>query len=107
MADTIDGGGRKYVFDRVIGNGAFGIVWKVRDTTDADKTLAMKKVVLDRRYHNRELDVIKKLDHECVVKLVNYFEHPGTKPDESYLHLVMEYMPETIRSVMMDYHKNW
>jgi hypothetical protein len=53
------------------------------------------QVVLDRRYHNRELEMMKGLEHECVIKLHHHFEKPGKKRDESYLHLVMDYMPET------------
>lgn len=67
--------------------------------------VAIKKVILDRRYHNRELEMMKQLDNEFVIVLLNSFEKPGRKPDETYLHLVMEYLPETIRSVAMSYHK--
>jgi serine/threonine protein kinase len=62
-------------------------------------------VVLDRRYHNRELEMMKGLEHECVIKLHHHFEKPGKKRDESYLHLVMDYMPETIRSLSLQYQK--
>ena len=63
------------------------------------------QVVLDRRYHNRELEMMKGLEHECVIKLHHHFEKPGRKRDESYLHLVMDFMPDTIRSVSLQYQK--
>ena len=67
--------------------------------------MAIKKVMLDRRYHNRELQMMKVMDHENVVKLRHYFEKQGRKKDEIYLHLVMDFLPETIRSVALQHHK--
>eukprot|EP00965_Chrysotila_dentata_P241030 6204037-Pleurochrysis_carterae.AAC.3 len=34
------------------------------------------QVVLDRRYHNRELEMMKQLQHEYIIKLRNFFEKP-------------------------------
>jgi len=101
--ETWEGGGKRYKMEKVVGNGAFGIVWRARD--EGGSQVAIKKVILDRRYHNRELEMMKQLEHECVIRLLNYFEKPGRKRDETYLHLVMDYLPETIRSVAMQYHK--
>jgi len=98
-----DGGGHRYQLEKVVGNGAFGIVWRGRD--EGGTLVAIKKVILDRRYHNRELEMMKQLEHECVIKLLNFFEKPGRKRDETYLHLVMDFLPETIRSVALQYHK--
>lgn len=91
--------------EKVVGNGAFGIVWRAREEGGNGSAVAIKKVILDRRYHNRELEMMKGMDHECVIRLLNHFEKPGRKKDETYLHLVMEYCPETIRSVALQYHK--
>ena len=96
--------GRKYeAARRPVGNGAFGIVWRARSAEG--ETVAIKKVLLDRRYHNRELQMMKVMDHENVVKLRHYFEKQGRKKDEIYLHLVMDFLPETIRSVALQHHK--
>ena len=61
--------------EKVVGNGAFGIVWRARED-GASESVAIKKVVLDRRYHNRELEMMKQLEHECVIKLHHHFEKP-------------------------------
>ena len=58
-----------------VGNGAFGIVWRAREE-GSSSCVAIKKVILDRRYHNRELEMMKGLDHECVIKLHHHFEKP-------------------------------
>ena len=98
-----DGGNTSYHLEKVVGNGAFGIVWRARSAEG--ETVAIKKVLLDRRYHNRELQMMKVMDHENVVKLRHYFEKQGRKKDEIYLHLVMDFLPETIRSVALQHHK--
>merc|ERR1719310_704632 len=98
-----DGGGHRYHLEKVVGNGAFGIVWRAR--AEDGETVAIKKVLLDRRYHNRELQMMKVMDHENVVRLRHYFEKGGRKKDETYLHLVMDFLPETIRSVALQHHK--
>ncbi|KAL1495657.1 hypothetical protein AB1Y20_016523 [Prymnesium parvum] len=100
-----EGGGRRFRVEKVVGNGAFGIVWRALEEGGSGQLLAIKKVVLDRRYHNRELEMMKGLEHECVIKLHHHFEKPGRKRDETYLHLVMDYLPETIRSANLTYQK--
>ena len=77
--DLWEGGGRRYRMEKVVGNGAFGIVWRAREE-GASESVAIKKVVLDRRYHNRELEMMKRLDHECVIKLHHSFEKPCVPP---------------------------
>ena len=65
--------------EKVVGNGAFGIVWRAREEGSNGGAVAIKKVILDRRYHNRELEMMKGMEHECVIRLLNHFEKPGRK----------------------------
>jgi hypothetical protein len=74
-ADVWEGGGTAYKIEKVVGNGAFGIVWKAR-AVDTGEVVAIKKVLLDRRYQNRELQMMKVMDHDCVVRLKHYYEKP-------------------------------
>lgn len=78
-ADVWEGGGTAYKIEKVVGNGAFGIVWKAR-ATDTGEVVAIKKVLLDRRYQNRELQMMKVMDHECVVRLKHFYEKPVRPP---------------------------
>jgi serine/threonine protein kinase len=73
-----EGGGKRYRMEKVVGNGAFGIVWRAKDM-ESGCLVAIKKVILDRRYHNRELEMLRQLEHECVIRLLNHFEKPGRK----------------------------
>lgn len=64
--------------------------------------MAIKKVLQDRRYKNRELQLMRTMDHANVVALKHCFFSTTTK-DELFLNLVMEYVPETIYRVLKHY----
>ncbi|CAK0884130.1 unnamed protein product [Prorocentrum cordatum] len=80
-----------YNAERVIGSGTF---------VETDDTVAIKKVFVDRRYRSRELQVWEKMRHPNIVTLKHAFYTSGESPDELYLNMVMEYVPETVYCVM-------
>ena len=69
------------------------------------KEVAIKKVLQDKRFKNRELQIMRKLQHPNIVTLKHCFYSNGDKPDELYLNLVLEYVPETVYRVARQYHK--
>lgn len=93
-----------YNAERVIGNGTFGIVYSAH-IVETDETVAIKKVFVDRRYRNRELQVWREMRHPNIVALKHAFYTSGDSPDELYLNMVMEYVPETVYCVMKRYGK--
>ena len=78
--DVWEGGGKRYRMEKVVGNGAFGVVWRAREE-NSDVPVAIKKVVLDPRYQNRELEMLRQLRHDCVIRLFHHFEKAGRKED--------------------------
>mmetsp|Transcript_15243 Transcript_15243/g.24229 ORF Transcript_15243/g.24229 Transcript_15243/m.24229 type:complete len:440 (-) Transcript_15243:47-1366(-) len=88
-----------YNAERVIGNGTFGIVYSAH-IVETDDTVAIKKVFVDRRYRNRELQLWQEMRHPNIVTLKHAFYTSGDSPDELYLNMVMEYVPETVYCVM-------
>lgn len=58
----------------------------------------------DKRYKNRELQIMRMLDHPNVVELKHSF-FSTTEKDELYLNLVLEYVPETIYRASRSYTK--
>lgn len=64
--------------------------------------MAIKKVLQDRRYKNRELQLMRLMDHPNVVSLKHCF-FSTTSKDELFLNLVMEYVPETMYQVLKHY----
>jgi len=88
----------------VIGNGSFGVVYQAT-VIETGETVAIKKVLQDRRFKNRELQIMNMLDHPDVVTLKHCFYSKGEKPDDVFLNLVMEYIPETIHRTLRTYSK--
>lgn len=93
-----------YAAERVIGNGSFGVVYQATVLETGD-TVAIKKVLQDRRFKNRELQIMATLDHPDVVSLRHCFYSKGEKADDVYLNLVMEYIPETIHRTLRNHTK--
>ncbi|CAM4679671.1 unnamed protein product [Lepidochelys olivacea] len=89
---------------KVIGNGSFGVVYQAR-LADSGELVAIKKVLQDKRFKNRELQIMRKLDHGNIVRLRYYFYSSGEKKDEVYLNLVLDFVPETVYRVARHFTK--
>ncbi len=127
VVTTIGGAGAarqtiRYRTERVVGNGSFGVVYEAR-CLETGETVAIKKVLQDRRFKNRELQIIRALRHPNVVALKHCFystggpnplpagargarEPPPPPPaaePEVYLNLVLEFVPDTVYRVNKHY----
>lgn len=93
-----------YTANMVVGSGSFGVVYQatVSETTEV---VAIKKVFQDKRYKNRELSIMKELDHPNIVRLRHYFYTPGEQSDDVYLNCVMDYIPDTLSRIIRQYYK--
>eukprot|EP00768_Dysnectes_brevis_P000066 gnl/Dysnectes_brevis/1015_a1132_2792.p1 GENE.gnl/Dysnectes_brevis/1015_a1132_2792~~gnl/Dysnectes_brevis/1015_a1132_2792.p1 ORF type:complete len:365 (+),score=117.55 gnl/Dysnectes_brevis/1015_a1132_2792:98-1192(+) len=90
-----------FVVERAIGSGSFGVVFIARSLADGTR-LAVKKVLQDRRYRNRELKTMLKLaehPHPNIVTLMNHFYSPAGSGGNLYLNILMDYVPETVYQV--------
>ncbi|XP_075482855.1 shaggy-related protein kinase eta isoform X1 [Primulina tabacum] len=90
-----------YMAERVVGTGSFGIVFQAK-CLETGETVAIKKVLQDRRYKNRELQLMRTMDHPNIVSLKHCF-YSTTIKNELFLNLVMEYVPESMFSVIKHY----
>lgn len=93
-----------YNADKVIDRGTFGVVYQAT-VAETGETVAIKKVLQDRRYKNRELQIMKELSHPNVITLRHAFYTTGTSQDELYLNVVMDYMPDTMYRIVKHYSK--
>ncbi|XP_057519746.1 shaggy-related protein kinase NtK-1-like [Amaranthus tricolor] len=92
-----------YMAERIVGQGSFGVVFQAR-CLETGETVAIKKVLQDKRYKNRELQTMRLLDHPNVTSLKHCF-FSTTGKDELYLNLVLEFVPETVHRVVRHYNK--
>nr|KAJ0197131.1 hypothetical protein LSAT_V11C700352650 [Lactuca sativa] len=90
-----------YMAERVVGTGSFGTVFQAK-CIESGETVAIKKVLQDKRYKNRELQLMRAMEHPNLVTLKHCF-YSTTSKEELFLNLVMEYVPETISRVLKHY----
>ncbi|KAJ1704523.1 hypothetical protein LUZ63_004302 [Rhynchospora breviuscula] len=90
-----------YMAERIVGSGSFGVVFQAK-CLETGETVAIKKVLQDRRYKNRELQLMRLMDHSNVISLKHCFYSTTTR-DEIYLNLVMEFVPESLSGVLKHY----
>ncbi|KAI7905851.1 kinase-like domain-containing protein [Cokeromyces recurvatus] len=87
-----------YTKYKIAGNGSFGVVYQAK-LLQTGEDVAIKRVLQDKRYKNRELQIMKTIAHPNIVSLKAYFyshSNDTNKRDDIYLQLVLEYIPETL-----------
>ena len=110
----------RYRTERVVGNGSFGVVYQAR-CLDTAETVAIKKVLQDKRFKNRELPIIPQAATSNIVQLKHCFysiggpplnttgggrgggSAPASSPDDVYLDLVLEFVPDTVYKINKHY----
>ena len=90
----------KYDKNDSIGSGAFGEVF-LATIIKTNERVAVKKVFQDRRYKNRELSIMKELNHPNLIYLKSYYYTESTEQaNEYYLNVVMDYVPQTLSKLI-------
>jgi serine/threonine protein kinase len=102
---AFDNKDKDYRWVKVIGQGAFGVVFQAYNLKSLE-TVAIKKVYQDPKCRNREFTIVIDLDHRNVIKVHDYF---FTKHEENeldvYLNIVMDFYPTTLNKILRYYHK--
>lgn len=93
----------RYTAERVVGNGYFGVVFQAT-CVETRETVAIKRVLQDKRFKNRELQIMRLLDHPNVVKLKHSF-YSSAEREDVYLNLVLEFVPDTVYRIIKHYSK--
>ena len=77
-----------------LGRGCFGKVRLALDRLSGEK-VAIKSVLQDPQFKNRELSIMRELSHPHVVDLLNFYEVkvPGSCGMEVHMNLVMDVVP--------------
>lgn len=84
---------------KIAGNGSFGIVYEAIETNTGE-VVAIKKVLQDRRYKNRELQIMQALSHPNIVELKNHFYTRGEREDEIFLNIVMNFFKDNLYKII-------
>jgi len=97
---VVVGNGIQYEIVGDVGTGSFGVVVGAINQTTKEK-VALKRVLQDQRYKNRELQIMQMLKHPNIVALRDSFfqQEASKRENEIYLTLVMEYVPNTVYQV--------
>lgn len=107
LRNIIGADGIFYEAIKMVGHGSFGAVFMV-NVVDSTEVMAIKKVLIDRRFKNRELQVMKIIaasPHPFIISLHHSFITSEPKGNESFMNLVLDYVPETLHSVMRYYNR--
>ena len=94
-----------YDAQRMIGHGSFGAVFLAK-IVETNEIVAIKKVLQDKRFKNRELQIMRHLarfSHPYIVTLRHHFISKGSKSDDMYLNLVLDYVSDTLYSMSKHY----
>lgn len=84
----------QYTQSLMVGHGSFGVVFQTQ-LLPSNEIAAIKRVLQDKRFKNRELQIMKLVHHRNIVDLKYYF-YTNNEKSELYLNLILEYVPETL-----------
>ena len=88
-----------YSAERIIGNGSFGVVFEAR-IVETNEVVAIKKVLQDKRFKNRELQIMRQLvkdPHTNIVALKHCFYSQVRHQSFSYnIAFLYSYVPERL-----------
>ena len=92
----------KFTALSILGKGTFGVVYRAKEEK-SDDFIAIKRVFQDKKYKNRELDILKELNHPNIISLKHFFYtkvENGQNGPEIYLNCVMDYFPQTLARIL-------
>ncbi|CCW69197.1 unnamed protein product [Phytomonas sp. Hart1] len=98
----------KFTVQRMAGQGTFGTVQLGLERATGTP-VAIKKVIQDPRFRNRELQIMQDLatpGHPNIIQLQSYFYTRGElQRNDIYLNVVMEYVPDTLHRCCRNYYR--
>jgi serine/threonine protein kinase len=77
-----------YKINKVIGKGAFGIVYKAFELCSG-RRVAVKQIKIDEQNKNlvlKEVEVLKKVEHPNIVQYFNFLK------EDNYMFIIMEFL---------------
>ncbi|GAB9462978.1 Cyclin-dependent Kinase [Globisporangium polare] len=85
----------KYVIEKVIGEGTYGVVYKAKEKGSKEYVAIKKfKTITDEQLSKREIQACSMLNHPFIVSYRHSFRHEGL------LHLVFDYICDSMNKVL-------
>ncbi|GAA5970219.1 hypothetical protein JCM21900_000829 [Sporobolomyces salmonicolor] len=96
-----------YRHTAVAGHGSFGVVVRAELVEGGQGVVALKRTRQDRKFKNREQQLMLRISHPNIVKMRYYWYEASTSrnSDEVFLNLVLDYVPETLYRIYRNYSK--
>lgn len=91
----------QYTQSQMVGHGSFGVVFQTQ-ILPSNEIAAIKRVLQDKRFKNRELQIMRLVHHRNIVDLKYYF-YTNNEKNELYLNLILEFVPETLYKALHYY----
>lgn len=92
----------RYKYLKCIGKGSFGAVYKARELQEPRRLVAIKRVIIDPNYANREVEIMSEIDHPNCVKLITHFDSQKEDEYKPRSNIVMEYLPICLEDFIVD-----
>lgn len=99
-SNSVTKGKWRYKEMSCLGEGAFGRVFKSFDSSG--RIVAVKKVLYDNRYVNREKQCLEMLDSPFCLKLLDYFEDEDEDNGCKVFNFVTDYCPASLAKEIRD-----
>ena len=95
----------EFKFGKQIDKGGFGVVFKAKHKQNAKGTVAIKRILLDPNYINRELEILTQIKHPNCVAYQGHFLEEDSETGV-YLNIVMDFWPINLRHLILsnDFH---
>ena len=87
-----------FSYESVIGTGSYGLVMMAK-LHNTNETVAIKKVFVDQHSREREVNIMRGIDH-CNTTALKYFFYTSAGTNGAFLNLVMEFLPRTLHDVI-------
>ncbi|KAI0224971.1 glycogen synthase kinase 3 [Massospora cicadina] len=91
-----------YARTRVLGRGTFGWVHEAK-LSDTGQSVAIKRALRDERVKNRELAILRQINHGNTINLLYYFYTTVRAKNEIYLNLILEFLPQNLSELTKSY----
>lgn len=85
--------------EKKVATGSFATVYR-STIADSGDVVAVKKLRQNKKYKNRELAIMKEMDHPNIIAMQHAFFTSGDRPEDSILNIVMDYIPMNVHRVI-------